>query len=302
MTALVVGCGLGLGLFLLLRGVRPGRVPLATRIAALEKAGLTRQERDHEAPDVADRFKDRFRLTAVDLVRGLGIDLEAPALTSDLRVTGYTKERIAVQKVLWGGVPVGAAMVLLLANLLGLIPRLSILIWLLLLFGLGGFLLPEVRLRRLAKARRQTFRNTLSAYLDLVAISLAGGAEPIEAMTAAVKVSSGWAFEELARSLALAKGMARKPWPYLGQLGEELGVPELAELTSSLGLADLQGASVKESLAAKAESLRIRRVTEAEGEANRIGEKMSIPIALLGLGFVLFLGYPALMRVLAGLG
>ncbi len=51
---------------------------------------------------------------------------------------------------------------------------------------------------------------------------------------------------------------------------------------------------------AQAEPLRQRRMTDAEGEANQASEKTVLPLVLLGLAFLLFLGYPALDRVLGG--
>ncbi len=52
---------------------------------------------------------------------------------------------------------------------------------------------------------------------------------------------------------------------------------------------------------AKAESLRQRRMSEAEAEANESSERMVLPLVLLGMGFLLFLGYPAVSRVLGGI-
>lgn len=78
-------------------------------------------------------------------------------------------------------------------------------------------------------------------------------------------------------------------------------MPELEELANSLTLAGAEGARVRQSLMAKAESLRQRRMTEAEAEANESSERMVLPLVLLGLGFLLFLGYPAVSRVLGGI-
>ena len=85
------------------------------------------------------------------------------------------------------------------------------------------------------------------------------------------------------------------------RLGNELGVAELGELAASVGLAGSEGAKVRASLAAKAASLRSHQLAEAETTAQAATEKMSLPVVLLFAGFLCFIGYPAIERVLAGL-
>jgi hypothetical protein len=87
----------------------------------------------------------------------------------------------------------------------------------------------------------------------------------------------------------------------LERLGNELGVAELGELAASVGLAGAEGAKVRASLGAKAASLRSHQLAEAETTAQTATEKMSLPVVLLFAGFLCFIGYPAIERVLAGL-
>ena len=68
-----------------------------------------------------------------------------------------------------------------------------------------------------------------------------------------------------------------------------------------VGLAGTEGARVRESLAAKAVSLRRHEAAEAETRAQEASERMSLPVAVLLFGFLVFLGYPALARVLSGI-
>src|SRR6185437_9587860 len=93
----------------------------------------------------------------------------------------------------------------------------------------------------------------------------------------------------------------RPPWETLGQLGTELGLPELGELAASITLAGTEGARVKSSLAAKAAALRTRQLADAEGAAQAATERMSLPLVLLFAGFILLIGYPAIVHVLLGL-
>ncbi|MGH8998546.1 MAG: hypothetical protein ACRDY7_04065 [Acidimicrobiia bacterium] len=82
------------------------------------------------------------------------------------------------------------------------------------------------------------------------------------------------------------------------RLGAELDVSELGELSASAALASGEGARVKASVAAKAKALRIRVLADVETAAQSASEPMSLPIVLLLLGFVIFLGYPAVTQVL----
>jgi Flp pilus assembly protein TadB len=169
------------------------------------------------------------------------------------------------------------------------------------LFGAAGFILPDANLRQRAGGRRKSFRYALSAFLDLVSISLAGGGLVQGSLDDAMAVGRGWAFEEFRRPLELTREKGRPPWEDVGLLGAQLGVPELEELAASLALAGSEGARVRQSLMAKAESLRQRRMTDAEAEANASSERMVLPLVLLGMGFLLFLGYPAVTRVLGSI-
>ncbi len=78
-------------------------------------------------------------------------------------------------------------------------------------------------------------------------------------------------------------------------------MPELGELAASAALAGAEGARVKASVAAKAKGLRARVLADVETAAQSASERMSLPIVLLLVGFVLFLGFPAVTQVLHGL-
>ena len=103
----------------------------------------------------------------------------------------------------------------------------------------------------------------------------------------------------LRAALAASRVVREPPWAGLGRLGAELDVPELEELAAGVSLADTEGALVRASLAARAESLRAHQLAEAEAEAASATERMSFPVALLGLGFFVFIAYPAVTAVQA---
>ena len=299
MTAvLVAGACLGLGLWLLLRGLWPSQTALAERLAELRVTG--------EAPARARRAAPAGEATGRELAFGRAVlgaldDLGLPlgALRHDLAVTERSLEAFAARKAIGGvlaGLFVPAA-----AGILGLAGvRLPLVLVIALTLGAaaGGFLLPDLSLRQEAAARRRDFREAAGVWLDLVSVSLAGGAGIEEAMTTTSAAGQGWAFNRLRDALELARLGGETPWTALGRLGEQLDLAELRELAASLALAGTEGARVRRSLAAKAASLRQHEVAEAESAAAAVTERLVLPVGLLLFGFVLFLGFPAMLRIL----
>ena len=78
----------------------------------------------------------------------------------------------------------------------------------------------------------------------------------------------------------------------------ELRVDELRDLAAALALVAEDGAKVRDSLAARAGSMRRRELAEAEGKAGESSESMLVAQLLLAVGFLVFLLYPALQSVL----
>jgi hypothetical protein len=91
------------------------------------------------------------------------------------------------------------------------------------------------------------------------------------------------------------------PWAALGELGNELRVDELRDLAAALGLVAEDGAKVRDSLYARSESMRQRELADAEGRAQAQSQSMLVAQLFLCVGFLLFLIYPAVARVLTGM-
>jgi tight adherence protein C len=287
-AGLGLGAGLGVGVFLLGRAIVVSRVPLAVALADLDRPRMVPLEREQRGAQ------------AVELLEGLGIDFGR--VRGDLRVTGRTPERHAVEKLAAAGVGLGTPLVVALAASAGGadIP-VGVAVTAALVFGVGGFFLPDVLLRDAAKARRDAFRHALSAYLDLVNVLLAGSAGTETALVAAAEAGDGWAFAEIRATLARAEVTRRSPWDAFAALGAELGVSELQELAASVRLASEQGARIKSSLAAKAAALRGQQLARAEASAQAASERMAVPNVLMFLGFLAFAGYPALVSIIGGI-
>jgi tight adherence protein C len=164
-----------------------------------------------------------------------------------------------------------------------------------------GFFAPDVNLRREAERRRREFALALGSYLDLVAISLAGGMGTEAALVEAARVGDSWSFHLLRRAIDVAQIDGLTVWSSFAQLGEDLDVPALIELASSVALAGSEGAKVRASIAVKADTLRSTELATAESEAQAATERMAIPSAMLLFGFVLLIGFPAVMTVIGDL-
>ena len=86
-------------------------------------------------------------------------------------------------------------------------------------------------------------------------------------------------------------------WAALGDLGARLDVVELGQLASSASLVDTEGARIRDSVAAQAETLRAAQLAEVEASAESATERMSVPVVVLLAGFVLFIAYPAVHSI-----
>lgn len=295
MTTLVLallGAGVGGGAYLCGRALAPRPPALDSILARLSRPGhaLT------EAPNRDASGVDRAGRLARRLLDATGHDPTRPR--HDLELVDRTPERHALDKMLGatGGllIPNLAAVALTVVGIgspLGLISILSV------GTAAGGFLLPDHLLRDEAEKRRRAFRHALSSYLDLVNVLLAGGAGIETALYAAADAGDGWGYATIRDALRRARLTGQTPWDTFGDLAERLDVNELAELAANVSLAGSHGARIRASLAAKADTLRGHQVAETEAAAESATERMTVPVAVLLLGFLLFIAYPAVAQI-----
>ena len=236
----------------------------------------------------------------VPVLRAAG--LPGAKLRADLRIAGRSvdahlsaKALLAVAGLL---APWLVQLVLTLAGLTvaGEVPTLAALV-----LAPLGFVTPDLDVRARGTRLRREFRAALSAFLDLVSISLAGGSGVEAALSDAAAIGRGPAFEQIRRALQTAQLNRTTPWSALHRLGDDLDIAALTELAASLSLAGTEGARIRASLSAKAQTLRTHQMTEAEADAHAATERMALPVTLLFLGFLTFIAYPALLGVLNGL-
>jgi Flp pilus assembly protein TadB len=293
LVMVLLGAGVGFGVLLVSRGLSPRPSSLDAVLAGLARPGTSI---DDEITRPQGSGFGRVESAARRVVEGLGYDTRRH--DRELELIGRSAERHAFDKLLAAIagllVPNLAAACLLMIGIsvpLGVISVLS------LGTAAAGFVLPDLVLRDEAVKRRRAFRHTLSSYLDLVNVLLAGGAGIETALHAAADAGDGWGYQTIRAELRRARLTGQSPWDTFAQLAERLGISELAELAASVSLAGSHGARIRSSLAAKADTLRGHQVAETEAAAEAATERMTVPVAVLLFGFLLFIAYPAVVQI-----
>lgn len=305
--AVLTGLGVGLGLCLIVVGLRPAPPSITATLRRLDQPvspAITPVLRPTGSQTTVDAVRRWLALRTTGPARRSGLrslagDLSGD-LAADLAVTATPADLHAGAKAL--SALLGFAAPALLAVLLksaGLGLPLLVPLWVSLSGALVGYLLPDLRLRREASDARRLFRASVGAYLDLVAMRMASGSGLAEALHEAARIGSGPAFTQIRGALADARTDGLTPAQALGRLGQHLHLPDLVDTSTRLRLVDASGAQAQTSLRAQAASLRDRELADAQGRANEQSQSMLVAQVVLGFGFVLFLGYPAVVRVLA---
>lgn len=298
MTLLAVslaGAGVGLGLIVGYRALFPRPVPLQTALA-----DLARPRRNPSGPvstTPQSRMADRLGHSMVRMLESTGL-VDLGQLQTRLRALGKPVEAHAFEKLL-GGI---AGLVLpltfslaLAAGGVAMSPALTV--GPVVVMSLAGFMYPDLGLTDRIERRRRDFRHSLSAYLDLVTIILAGGGGLETALHVSADLGDGWAFAEIRSALRRARLTGRTPWEVFDDLGSELGIDELRELAAAAHLAGDQGARIRASLAAKADSMRANQTAAIEAQAEAATEKMLLPVVTLVVGMILFIGFGVVQAI-----
>jgi hypothetical protein len=296
--ALIVGGVLGLGLFLLVFALLPSRPSLARQIAAF----------DAQRPAVNRPVSRAGEQQESEFSRKLGAGLakfcaeqgwEFPSLRSSLALAGKSFENFLATKILLAILGlIFAPVLLIVVAAAGIHLSFVIPIWVGLVCATVFFFLPDLELKQMVDKRRRDFRHAIGAFLDLVAMNLSGGRGVPEALMAASEIGEGWAMWRIRDALANARITGQTPWQALGVLGDEVKVDELRDLAGALSLVADDGAKVRESLTARAASLRRREIADLEGQAGERSQSMLVAQMLMCAGFMVFLIYPAVKIML----
>lgn len=293
---ILFGAGVGAGLTLIVYGLRPPKPSLAADMAAQRAlpapVRILSESDGGWAARIGSplaRLLEGTRLPGPKVARNLAV-LERP-------VTAHLAEKCAGALA---GLLVPSVFTLALAAAGIHLPWIAAL-WCALVCAGAAFLVPDHEVKTKALARRIEVRHALSAFLDLTVVTLSGGAGVESALTQAAETGEGWAMTQIRRAITAAETMRMPAAETLRQLGEELDVPVLGELSASLALAGSEGARVRASLAAKAASLRAHALSEADAASQSATERLSLPTMVMVLGFLCFLGYPAMAHIAAAM-
>ncbi|MAT05536.1 MAG: hypothetical protein CL424_10895 [Acidimicrobiaceae bacterium] len=218
-----------------------------------------------------------------------------PARERDLAVCERTIDRYLQDRLVWAalGSASGCGLLVLAAGGAATIVPTGLLVLAIPVGVAAGWLYASVDLRSDADKARREFRHALAAYLELVTILMAGGAGVETAMFDAAAAGEGPTFRHLRTAMSAAQARREPPWALLGELGDRLGITELEELHASMSLAG-DGALVRDTLATKADGMRLRDLAALETEAQAKSETMVLPVVLMFAGFLVLIGYPAL--------
>jgi tight adherence protein C len=300
--ALLTGALTGLGVYALIRVFvrpRPGVATMLARIEGGQKSMATHtvlatDSSDSVVQSLLDRLGDRLEVLAVDRGWQLG------RMRADLALMGRTRGAHLAMKVALGALffllaPVAwTIMRVATVPLPAAVPAVAAIG-----FGAFGFFLPDLALRSEAAARRRDFRRSVGVFLDLVAMNLAGGRGLPEALLAAATVSDHWTLVRIRQALANARLYGTTPWVALGDLGREIALEELQDLSGALSLAADDGAKIRSSLSARAATMRRKELAQAEGEEGEKSQSMLVAQMLISTAFLIFLAYPAVSQLLA---
>jgi tight adherence protein C len=301
---IVTALGVGIGLMGVIAGLRVRRPSLETilgHLAGDESLVGGHHLRNHlplwrPEPWRLDR---RMGLRVAQSVRARGVLFHG--LESRLALTSSSLEVLCTRCV----VSATAASLLppltwALMRIGGL--RVSVLLplWVGVLFGVGGALLPVAELNSQAKRARRHAKRVICSFLDLVVLGLAGGMGIESALVTAAQLGENAMSRRMVAALSLCRDTGEPPWEALAGLGRVLGIDELGELAATAGLAGTEGAKVRTTLAARAASMRRHELADAEAEANALTERLFLPGAFLLVGFLVFVGYPAFTRIASG--
>ena len=291
---LLAGALVGIGVTVLLAGLMAPQPHLGAAVARLSAVGRPTAVPTGAPIGTAHPLAARAGTRLAD---SQGLDRHR----ADLLLTGGTATGMALAKA--GYATTGLLFPLVMTAILT-VSGLALPVAVPLLAGLalaaGMSVLPEAELRRRSALARLQMRRTVCAYLELVALERAADAGAVESLERAAAIGAGPGFEHIRSALLRARLEGRTPWQQLAALSDELAVPELGDVADIMRLSGEDGAAVLPTLRARAASLRTSLLQADVTAANEASERMSIPVALLGVAFMALLGFPALWRILFG--
>lgn len=287
-AAVLLAAGAGLGLLLLWQQLVPARPDVAAGVRRWDRA---RQRGGVETTARPSVLQVRIGAKVSDGLSRRGI--QWTQLRQDLAITGRTADEFFTRFVLTVvGAAVAPIALTVLAAAVGLVIPAEYVVGACVVAAAGAGLLEYGQVHEAARERRAEFRRALSTYLDLVAMALSAGRGHPEALPEAARIGAGWAFEHLQETILRSRQGGITPWAGLGQLGVDFGIHELEEFGEAMRLVGDDGAKVRDSLTARANTLRTRRLDDEAGQAAQASQSMVFAQIVVGFTFLAYLMYP----------
>lgn len=291
--ALFSGALIGLGVALLILRFAPAQPDLSAAIDNLApERALARSDTTPAPASTLDRI-------GLWVMRTLPVTSWGRIPTKELAILRIPAHRFYGEKALYAVIglllPAAASA---LVSVIGLHLPIFIPVAGSLLIAAALSFLPDYNVRSDAAAARIEFSRALGAYVDLVALERNAGSGSRQAMEIAATVGDSWVFKRIGEELARSRWSGVAPWDSLTSLSDELGLPELAEVSDIMRLSGEEGAAVYKTLRARSASMRAAMMNAELAKANATGERMSMPVASLSIVFLIILAVPAVLRVL----
>jgi len=160
-----------------------------------------------------------------------------------------------------------------------------------------GVLISISALERRAEARRRHLHRQMASYISLMALAVAGQMGLESAVQAAARVSDDWVFRLIRSELSTIRRANRPVYVVFEVLGERFGEADFSAMANTLRQSVESGSGLRQSLEAKADSLREQRMIGMEAEAGRTTQKMFIPSSVMFVGYLVLLVYPQLSHI-----
>lgn len=295
--ALLGGALLGLGVALLIWRLSPAHPDLADVVRRYSPEGVRALANASKATVVASSTPDRLGIWAM---KRFPSSWWGKTPTKELALLRMPVHRFYGKKVLYGitGLVLSPVLTYFVTVLGWSVP---ILIPVVASIGLGIalFMTPDLDVRTDARHARVEFGRALGAYTDLVALERLGGSGSRQAMELAAEVGDSWVFQRISEELARSRYDGVPPWDSLHALSDELGLSALDDMADIMRLTK-EGSQVYRNLRARSSALRSAMLNDELTKANATGERMSMPMSLLGVVFMAILVAPSLLRVVGG--
>lgn len=165
---------------------------------------------------------------------------------------------------------------------------------------LVGFLSPQLYLLLARRKWQDDIERQLPGALDLLCLTVMAGST-FEAGVRTVSVrTTGTLADALKQVVAASKFSSMTA--ALGTLADNAGVKTLTIFVASLKQAEDSGMAVADILRSQAESIRATRRLQVEEQINKLPMKMTFPIMLIFMSFMLMILAPLLVSMVDTLG